>query len=775
MRHMRYFFVLVLMATMFASVRPAVADSVQKVRIEGNERLDNATIEFYAKVALPEEITQGRLHEIISNLYGTSLFKKVEVDIVEDELVISVEENPVVRNVTVKGNHAFSAKTLAEDLLKLKKMSIFTESNLNQDLGKLHSLYVSRGYLKASVSYVIKPAPRNSVDVEVKIVEGPLTRIGNVRFVGNTVFTELELQEVIASKRRSLTDIFGFFGDSTKLFSERLMVDQSLLRDFYTSRGYLDVKIGTPSVEVTSKDYSYATVVFSIEEGKKYRFGDYIVIVDDVKTWEDVEQELTNIVLTKKGEVFNMSLVEKTSTLLTAFLNEKGKLFATVKNDYDIHGDVVNVKYKVSLGQSVYVRRINILGNTRTLDSVIRRKLGVSEGDVYSTFAMRQSRRRLLNLDFFESVDADTQRISDSAVDINFTVKERGTGSFDIGAGFSPASGLVGKISIKERNLLGTGKVVSFDLMRSLSGMSSVLDLVTPDIFDSEVSFGVGAFYSRQGGVPAKGWKGLFATDGPFGSTNAGFSSRLSCNLTDSLAASVQYYYKYHSIHNIGEAASKFIKEQEGTFFDSSVGYSLVYSSIDNPYKPRSGIYARLSQSVSGVGGNLHYVKTEASSAHFYRVFQRINDDIVLKIKPSFGYVFAYSGEKVKIGQRFFLGSNEIRGFTSSGIGPRDIATQEALGGKFYYGVITQLDFPVGLPEHLGILGSLFFDVASLSGLDYKKVEGYKTSDLLRMSVGFGFSWRSPFGPVRVDFGFPIVAEKFDVKDMLRISTDSGI
>ncbi|KJV64659.1 outer membrane assembly complex, YaeT protein [Anaplasma phagocytophilum str. ApMUC09] len=479
---------------MFASVRPAVADSVQKVRIEGNERLDNATIEFYAKVALPEEITQGRLHEIISNLYGTSLFKKVEVDIVEDELVISVEENPVVRNVTVKGNHAFSAKTLAEDLLKLKKMSIFTESNLNQDLGKLHSLYVSRGYLKASVSYVIKPAPRNSVDVEVKIVEGPLTRIGNVRFVGNTVFTELELQEVIASKRRSLTDIFGFFGDSTKLFSERLMVDQSLLRDFYTSRGYLDVKIGTPSVEVTSKDYSYATVVFSIEEGKKYRFGDYIVIVDDVKTWEDVERELTNIVLTKKGEVFNMSLVEKTSTLLTAFLNEKGKLFATVKNDYDIHGDVVNVKYKVSLGQSVYVRRINILGNTRTLDSVIRRKLGVSEGDVYSTFAMRQSRRRLLNLDFFESVDADTQRISDSAVDINFTVKERGTGSFDIGAGFSPASGLVGKISIKERNLLGTGKVISFDLMRSLSGMSSVLDLVTPDIFDSEVSFGVGRF-----------------------------------------------------------------------------------------------------------------------------------------------------------------------------------------------------------------------------------------------------------------------------------------
>ena len=775
MRYMRYFLAFVLLLAVYAVTDHACAVGLNKVRVEGNQRIDAGTVEFYAKADLTAEITTGRIDEIIKNLYATGLFQEVQVQIEGTDLLIKVKENPVLRSLVIKGNKVFSDKNLLGDVFKLKRMGVYTEAKLERDLANLHSLYQSQGMLGVKISYTVKPAPRNNVDVEIRIVEGDVTRVEKIKFIGNSVYTEKQLKNVLDTKERTTFDIFGYFGNKSKFYSERLISDQSRLRDFYTSRGYLDFRVRSVTTEV-SENLKKATIVFSLEEGNKYHFGSSVVTVDDSPmTEKEIENSLSNLVLTKEGDVLNIGLVEKTTALLTAYLNEKGNLFATVKSDYSVDGNKVNIRYDVKMGHSVYVRRINIIGNTRTQDLVIRRKLGMSEGDVYSTYAMRQSRRRLMNLDFFENVDVDTQRVSDSLVDINFTVKERGTGSFDVGAGFSPMSGLVGKISVRERNLLGTGKVVGFELVRSLSGLSSVLDLVTPDIFDSEVSFGLGAFYAHQGSSLAKSVNGLFPAESPFSSTNAGYSARLSCSLTDNLAASLQYYYKYHSIHNVGSSASEYIKEQEGIHYDSSVGYSLVYSSIDSMYKPRQGTYMTLSQSFSGIGGNLHYVKTEASSAHLYPVLKWINEDITLKIKPSMGYVFAYGGEKVKIGQRFFIGGNEVRGFSSSGIGPRDKRTQEALGGKLYYGLITQLDFPVGLPENLGIRGSLFLDIASLYGLDYSNRDGYRTSSTPRMSIGFGFSWRSPFGPIRVDFGFPIVSEAFDVKEMMRISTDTGI
>ncbi len=782
MSFMRYVLVFVLYVVACVSfvgpILPASAVAgVTRVKVIGNERLDSGTVQFYAKVPLTGDVTQPEIDEAIKNLYATSLFSRVSVRAEGNELVIRVKENPVVRSIKIVGNRMFSDKNLESDVLKMKKMSIFTEAKLKRDLSTLHALYQSRGMLGAKVSYAVRRAPHNAVDIVLNIVEGKATRIGEIRFVGNKAFSSSELKAIVYSKEYKLKEGFGLFGGSTKFFAERLVADQSILREFYTSRGFLDFRVKSVVSEV-SRDLTRMTVIFSVEEGKKYQFGESTVTVSDIAhSYEGIEKDLLELVLSKKGEVFDATMVNGSVARMTAHLNERGNLFASVKSDYDVQGDVVNVKYSISLGHSVYIHRINILGNNRTLDHVMRRKLGIHEGDVYSTGAVRQSRKRLADMDFFETVDVETQKISDSLVDLNFRVKERGTGSFDIGAGFSSESGLVGKISVRERNAFGTGKMVAFDLSRSMTSLSGTLDLVTPNVLDSDVAFGVGVFYSQQGSPSSSSGTlgGLFSSsEGSFSSTNAGLSTRLSCNLTDSVAASLQYYYKYHSIHNIGESASIYIKEQEGRHFDSAVGYSLVYSSLDSTYKPSTGVFAKVSQLFSGIGGNLHYVKTEASSSHFFPVFRRIHDDIVLKVKPSFGYVFAYSGETVKIGQRFFAGNSEIRGFAASGIGPRDRNTKESLGGKLFYGVVTQLDFPIGLPEHLGIRGSVFADVASLSRLD-SEVGGYDTSDLPRLSIGFGFSWKSPFGPVRIDFGFPIVKEKFDIKDRIRISTDAGI
>ena len=775
MRHMRYFFVFVAWASFCFYAGPVGAANITRIRVEGNERVDAGTVEFYAKVALPLDASEENIDAIIKNVHASTLFVTVNVNVEGETLVITVKERPIVREVKVVGNSEFSNKDLENDLLRIKKLSVFSEGKLQRDLANLRALYHGRGLLNAKIDYEVKSAPRNAVDVVIKVREGSAARIGSLRIVGNNAFPENVLRSILASRERVVTDVLGYFSNRTKLHTERLLVDQSLLRDFYTSRGYLDFKVRSVVTEL-NPEKTQATVVFSVEEGKQYTFGKALVDIDDNPTEKDgVEKRLASMLLMKEGEVFNLALVEKTASLLAAYLKEKGNLFATVQNDFEVRDDVVDVKFKVVLGQSVYIRKVNIIGNTRTQDLVIRQKLTFTEGDIYSSFALHNTRRKLLNLDFFETVEMDTEKVTESAVDINIKVKERGTGSFDIGAGFAPASGLVGKISVKERNLLGTGKIVSFDLMRSMTGLSAVLDLVTPNFLESDVALGVGAFYSSQGAAGKKKLGGLYTHDSPFSSTNAGFSTRLTCSLTDRVAASLQYYYKYHSVHDIGINASRYIQEQEGEHFDSSVGYGLIYSTLDSAYMPRSGVYARLNQSLSGIGGNLHYVKTEASSTHLYNVFKKIHPDLVFKLKLTGGYVFAYKGQHVKIGQRFFIGSNEIRGFSSTGIGPRDSFTHEALGGKIYYGASAQLDFPIGLPEHLGIRGSVFCDAASLYGLDYANTDGYRTSTLPRVSVGFGFSWRSPFGPIRVDFGFPLVMEKFDIRDTMRITTDTGI
>lgn len=775
MRYMKYFFIFVMWASLCVHATETLAAHVTKIRVEGNERVDAGTVEFYAKAPLPFDATEENIDAIIKRIHASTLFVSVGVDVEEETLVISVKERPIVREVKITGNHEFSNKDLENDLLRIKKLSVFSEGKLERDLNSLRALYHGRGLLNAVVDHEVRPAPRNAVDVIIKIKEGPAARISSIRIVGNSAYPESVLRSVLASRERVITDVLGYFSNRTKLYTERLLVDQSLLRDFYTSNGFLDFKVRSVVTELNPTK-TQATVVFSVEEGKKYTFGKAFVDIDDNPSEKaSVEQRLASMLLIREGDVFNLSLVEKTNALLTAYLKEKGNLFATVQNDFEVRDDAVDVKYKVVLGQSVYIRKVNIVGNSRTQDLVIRQKLTFAEGDIYSSFALHNTRRKLLNLDFFETVEMDTEKVTESAVDINVRVKERGTGSFDIGAGFAPASGLVGKISVKERNLLGTGKIVSFDLMRSMSGLSAVLDLVTPNFLESDVSLGVGAFYNNHGAAGKKVLGGLYTQDSPFSSTNTGFSTRLTASVTDRVAMSLQYYYKYHSVHNVGNNASRYIKEQEGEHFDSSVGYGIIYSSLDNTYMPRSGIYTRLNQSLSGIGGNLHYVKTEASSTHLYNVLKKLHPDLIFKVKLTGGYVFAYKGQQVKIGQRFFVGSNEIRGFSSTGIGPRDTETLEALGGKMYYSATAQLDFPIGLPEHLGIRGSVFCDLASLSGLDYAHTDGYKTSTLPRVSIGFGFSWRSPFGPIRVDFGFPLVMEKFDVRDTMRITTDLGI
>ena len=769
---MRYIIiVLMLLISSFAHAE-VLNTKIKQVQINGNHRLDYKTIYFYSKINLQDNVTQSTIDQIIKNLHLTQLFSHIEVYVNKDNyLIINVKENPVINNIIFHGNKEFNKKDLHNDILKLKKLSVFTKSKLQQDISNLLLLYQSRGKLGAKIFHEVKELENNKVDIVIKINEGPTSRIKNIKFIGNKFFSDNVLKKAIQS-----TEYYPYkiFSNNTKFSSERLMLDQAGLYNFYTSKGFIDFRIKSAVPEIM--DDHNVNLIFSIEEGIKYKFGDSNIIIDkQVNNHEQLKEEIQHLILSKSGDTFNREVINNSIEKITQYLSNNGNFFSDIKQDYHTRDNIVDVDYIIYTGNKVYINNINITNNQTTMDQVIRQKLNISEGDIYNASVINRSYKNILSLGFFESINVENHKINDSLVDLNFQVKERGTGSFDVAAGFSSVTGLVGKVNIQERNLFGTGKILSLHVEKSAASLSSSIDFVMPNFSDTDSAVGFGLFYSHQNKSSAQNpmsgpSKFIGSPDPTFSSSNAGFMLHTSHNITDDLGISFNYSYKHVNILNVKDSASDLIKEQAGKNIDSSVGYALQFRKFDNLSKITDGYLIKLRQNFSGLGGTLHYIKTEGSVNYSRALFPKLSNDILLSIKTSMGYVFSYkSDEQVKISQRFILGSNEIRGFHASGIGPRDKTTLDALGGKFYFNMINQVDFPIGLPEDLGIKGSLFIDAATLFGLDYTNKEYYGGKSL-RVSAGFGISWRSPFGPMRLDFGFPLLKESYDVTDMIRFS-----
>lgn len=734
----------------------AVQQKVKAVEIIGNKRLDYQTIYSYAKIS--DEIDDNEIDAIIKNLHKTGLFSNIEVALDEKQnLIITLKENPIVNNVIIRGNRALSSKEIKNNILELKPLTTFTEAKLKSDIINLTSTYRNNiSKPQAKVKYEIIELENNKVDIVLKINEGRASLVRRIGFIGNKKFSDNELKHIIYSKEYKATRVFN---SNAKYLPERIMLDKALIGYFYSNRGYIDVIVNSV---VEFDDNLDAYLTFLIEEGTKYSVGSTQVNID--LQLQNIEQEVTKMSGIKSGEVFSAEVVSSTTMKINKYLNDKGYIFAQVEPEYNKHEGIVDISYKVSIGKKAYINRIDVSGNNRTLDKVIRRQLSISEGDPYNIPLVQKSRRKLINTGFFEVVDIESNKIRDDTVNLNVNIKEKNTGSLQIGGGFSSASGLMGNINIKERNLFGTGRELSFSLEKTALSFSNNIDFTENHIFDSDVSLGMGVFFSSQ----------AQSINSSFSSKNSGFITRLSYDITDNLSQSLRYSFKYNNIANVTPNASLFIKEQEGKNIDSSIGHTLTYNKLDSTYNPKNGYLLRASKDLSGLGGTLNYLKSEASFAGFKSILPKINDNIILRFKGSIGYVFSYSDEELKIGQRFFIGMNEIRGFSLAGIGPRDPDTNDALGGKFYFVGTAQADFPIGLPEYAGVKGSLFVDYGTLFGLDYKD-KTYLSDNSLRISAGFGFSWNSPLGPMRLDFGFPLAKEPYDLPKVIRFSVDTGI
>ena len=624
---------------------------------------------------------------------------------------------------------------------------------MQSDLQRLSELYRRSGRFAATIEPKVVQLPQNRVDLVFEVNEGPETGIQRINFIGNNHFSDSALGDVIQTRESAW---YRFATSSDTYDPDRLTFDRELLRRFYFANGYADFRVISAVAELTP-DRSDFVITFSLEEGQRYR----IAAIDIESQLRDLtpEQLLPSIEM-ELGDWYDADGVEDTVLALTEAVGSRGYAFVDVRPriERDREAATLDVIFEIEEGPRVYIERIDIVGNVRTLDEVIRREFRLVEGDAFNSALIRRSRQRIQNLGFFDKVDIQNSEgtAPDRAV-LTVEVSEVPTGELTLGAGVSSSDGLLGDISIRERNLLGRGQDLRLGLTVSGSRQEVDLSFTEPYFLDRNVSAGFDVF---QRAVDLQ-------DESSFDRDTIGFALRAGYPLAERLRHTVSYGLKSDDVSGIATNTSVYIDRQRGETITSAISHVLSYDLRDNRIDPTEGYYARFAQDLAGLGGDTQFLRNTLTYGYFYSIV----DGWVLSAVTRAGHI-AGIDDDVRVVDRFFLGGRRLRGFEPSGVGPRDKDTRDALGGNVFYTVTGELGFPLGLDEVLNLRGAVFTDMGSLATTDDNEAQGPGILDegSLRLSVGVGIGFRSPLGPIRLDFSRALVKEDFDLTENFRFS-----
>jgi outer membrane protein insertion porin family len=580
--------------------------------------------------------------------------------------------------------------------------------------------------------------------------------VQRISFVGNEAFGDGTLRGKI---RTSESAWYRFLSSDDRYDPDRLNLDRELLRKFYLSEGYADFRVVSAVAELAPNREGFF-ITFTISEGERYKFGKVEVSTRFAGLDVDVLQSYLTM---SEGEWYDADEVEKTVTALSDIVGSLGYAFVEVRPNIRRNKDnlTVDVTFDIQEGPRVYVERINISGNTRTLDKVIRREFRLAEGDAFSTAKVRRSQQRLRNLGFFEKVDISAQPGSaPDKTNLEVQVVEQSTGDISFGAGFSTTSGILGDISVKERNLLGKGQELRLGL--SIGTLSTLVDLsfTEPYFLDRPMAAGFDIFRTSNDRQNVASYS----------DRSIGFSLRAGWAYTEHLRQNVRYTLRQTDIYNVQPWASTIVQLNAGTSVVNEVSETLAWDTRDTRLNTTKGFLLRNTMAVAGLIGTEQYFRTTADAVYYQSIFE----DVVASIGGSVGGVFPYSGSggALRLNNLFFIGGDTLRGFAVGGVGPRDSITADALGGTYFYSATTELSFPLGLPKEIGIFGKAFVDIGSLWGLggpaQYSNT--VLTSNTMRISTGVGIQWVSPFGPIRIDYAIPLQKDPWDKTENIRFS-----
>ncbi len=755
-------------AVAFAQAAPSVV--IGRIVLQGNERIDPETILSYLPLQVGQSVDSARVDSALKALFRTDLFSDVKIDMQGTDLVVRVVENPIINQVLFEGNSNLKEDKL-KDEIQIRPRGVFTKAKVEEDVGRIVELYRRSGRISATVTPKIVELPQRRVDLIFEINEGPKSGISRVNFQGNQQFSTNELRGVVVTKESAF---WKFFSSNDNFDPDRVEYDREQLRKFYRNRGFYDFRIISSVAELEPAKNGFA-ITYTLDEGAKYHFGKLKVQADLKKLNADILQRLLPI---KSGQVYSDKKIEDSTDALTFAAGAAGFAFVDVRPRYTANPakHTVDVIFEVKEGPRVYIDRIDIVGNTATLDYVIRRQLNVAEGDAYNRALVDRSKLSVKSLGFFKDVDiTNTPGASPDRTNLLVKVTEQPTGQLSFSAGYSSVDKLVTDIGISQSNFRGRAEDVRFRLSLGSLRQNADLSFTEPHFLGRDL----------QGGWDLYAQRYDFSQQASYTSTSVGASARIAFPLSQVSILSTHYTIRTDDVIVAdslcvpgAELVSLVLCQQRGSYLTSLVGYSLGLNKTNDPINPTRGFYLNFSQELAGLGGSVHYLKSEARGA-FYHGFTK---DLIFSLSGSSGYVDGWNGNTVRITDRFYKGGDDFRGFQIAGIGPRDTQYGDSLGGKLYAVGTAELTLPTKLPEQYGIHAALFTDFGTLGILDrVNKINPNTNQPLIgvrddlgfRASAGISIFWKSPLGPLRFDFSKIIRKDSYDRTELFRFSTST--
>lgn len=722
---------------------------IREIRVSGTKRISQETIRSYLTFNVGDRYDAYQANESIKALIATGLFENV--DISQSNGVVSVQiinENPIVNQVVFEGNREIKDETLAPEV-QLRPRSVFTRAKAQSDVQRILDVYRRSGYYGVQVDAKIIELDNGRLNVVFEISEGPETKVLSINFIGNRAFSDSQLRSVVTTTESNLLS----FLKSTDVYDpDRLNLDREFLRRYYLRNGYADARVVSAVADLDPEGKGFY-ITFTVEEGELYHFGS----VDVESTLSAVDPDsLRGEVLSVEGEIYNIKKINSSVEKMTVAVTEQGFAFGQIRPriERDPISRLILVTYVVEQGPRVYIDRINVVGNARTRDYVIRREIRLAEGDAYNKRLVEQARMRLQRLGFFKGVKVSTRPGSSAdRVILDFVVQEQATGEFSIAAGYSSNDGVIGEVAYTERNLMGKGQFLRLKLAGGAENMQIDLSFTEPRFMDQDISAGFDVFHKENDYQDESG----YSQRKTGGALRAGFA------LTDEVYFQSKYSLLQDEVFDVDTSASQIIQDvaADGERIISSLGYTVTYDTRNNRAKPSRGFYLSASQNFAGVGGDVQYLQTVAEARGYYPIYE----GITLVGRVIGGYITGWGGQDVAAVDAFFKGGETVRGFASSGIGPRD-ANGDAVGGNIFYAGTVEIRFPIPfLPEEFGFGGAVFADAGSLYSSDFSPM--YDDNEL-RSSVGASLLWDSPVGPLRADFAWVITKADYDDEELFR-------
>ena len=750
-------------AVQFVAVSAAEAAVVSRVEVRGNQRVDADTVRNYIKIKPGKSFSNNDIDDAVKALFGSGLFSDVRINQVGSTLVVQVSEYQVVNNILFQGNKKLKDAQLS-GAVQLKPRGAFSQATLETDAQAIKEAYKRVGRDDVTVGTKVMDLGENRVNVVFEINEGGRTKIAAINFVGNNAYGNRRLADIISTKRSS---ILSFMLRDDIYDEDRLRADEEALRRFYFNHGYADFQVVSAFGELDEGTNQY-TITITVDEGQRYTFGDVSV----ESTIPEVDgATLQSLVETRKGDTYNAKNVEDSIIAITENVAGKGYAFAKVtpRGDRNFENRTINVVYTVDQGAKAYVERIEIRGNERTRDFVIRREFDVSEGDAFNQVLIQRAKKRLEALNFFERVEISTAPGSQpDQVILVVDLVEKSTGEFSIGAGYSTGGDSAGPSvegSITERNFLGRGQFIKFSAGGGKNSRDYNFSFTEPYFLGRRIAAGFDVYRQTR------------KYNNKYDSDIIGGTVRFGLPITDNISTQLAYNISQEKYDYDKDCLTAGILDplkcsispaiQDGIanspWLKSSVSGTLVYNTIDDMKNPRNGIYANFGTEVAGLGGDAKFVKFTGRASYYQTLSEEF--DIVGLVSAGGGHIIGFGDDGLRVFDHFKSSDRMIRGFEYNGIGPYDKVGGDHLGGTTYFNASAEAQFPIPVvPESFGLRGAVFADAATLFGnkVDVAGTNIVSTGMELRASAGIGLLWASPFGPLRIDYAIPLKKQDTD-------------